>query len=84
MTYSYRPQGTCSKLMTFELEDGVIKKLEVIGGCSGNLQGMARLVEGLRAEDAIKKLRGIRCGFKPTSCPDQFAIALEQALATSK
>ena len=84
MTYSYRPQGTCSKLMTFELEDGIIKKLEVIGGCNGNLQGMARLVEGLRAEDAIKKLRGIRCGFKPTSCPDQFAIALEQALAKNK
>lgn len=81
MTYSYRPQGTCSKLMTFELEDGVIKKLEVIGGCSGNLQGLTRLIEGMRAEDAIKKLRGIRCGFKQTSCPDQFAIALEQALA---
>ena len=80
MTYSYRPQGTCSKLMTFALEDGVIKKLEVIGGCSGNLQGLARLVEGMRAEDAIGKLRGIRCGFKSTSCPDQFAIALEQAL----
>ena len=80
MTYSYRPQGTCSKLMTFDLEDGVIKKLEVIGGCSGNLQGMAKLVEGMKAEDAVKKLRGIRCGFKPTSCPDQFAIALEQAL----
>ena len=81
MTYSYRPQGTCSKLMTFELEDGVIKKLEVIGGCSGNLQGLTRLIEGMRAEDAIKKLRGIRCGFKQTSCPDQFATALEQALA---
>ena len=84
MTYSYRPQGTCSKLMTFELEDGIIKKLEVIGGCNGNLQGMARLVEGMRVEDAIKKLRGIRCGFKSTSCPDQFAIALEQALAKTK
>ena len=84
MTYSYRPQGTCSKLMTFELEDGVIKKLEVIGGCSGNLQGLTRLIEGMRAEDAIKKLRGIRCGFKQTSCPDQFAIALEQALAKTK
>lgn len=84
MTYSYRPQGTCSKLMTFELEDGVIRNLEVIGGCSGNLQGMARLVEGMKAEDAIGKLRGIRCGFKPTSCPDQFAIALEQALEKSK
>ena len=84
MTYSYRPQGTCSKLMTFEIEDGVIRKLEVIGGCSGNLQGLARLVEGMRAGDAIKKLRGIRCGFKSTSCPDQFAIALEQALEKSR
>ena len=84
MTYSYRPQGTCSKLMTFEVEDGVIRKLEVIGGCSGNLQGLARLVEGMKATDAIEKLRGIRCGFKPTSCPDQFAIALEQALGKSK
>ena len=80
MTYSYRPQGTCSKLMTFELEDGVIRNLEVIGGCSGNLQGMAKLVEGMRAEDAIKKLRGIRCGFKPTSCPDQLSYAIEQAM----
>ena len=84
MTYSYRPQGTCSKLMTFELEGDIIKNLEVIGGCSGNLQGLSRLVEGMRAEDAIAKLRGIRCGFKPTSCPDQFAIALEQALAKNK
>ena len=83
MTYSYRPQGTCSKLMTFELEDGVIRNLEVIGGCSGNLQGMAKLVEGMRAEDAIKKLCGIRCGFKSTSCPDQLAIALEQALESN-
>ena len=80
MTYSYRPQGTCSKLMTFELEDGVVRRLEVVGGCNGNLQGLSRLVEGMRAEDVVEKLRGIRCGFKETSCPDQFAIALEQAL----
>ncbi len=80
MTYTYYPQGTCSKVMNLELEDGVIKNLEVIGGCNGNLQGIARLVQGMRAEEAIKKLRGIRCGFKQTSCPDQLSVALEQAL----
>lgn len=84
MTYTYYPQGTCSKVMSVELENGMIKKLEVIGGCSGNLQGIARLVEGMPAEEAIARLRGIRCGFKPTSCPDQFSIALEQALAAEK
>ena len=84
MTYTYYPQGTCSKVMSVELENGVIKRLEVIGGCSGNLQGIARLVEGMPAEDAIARLRGIRCGFKPTSCPDQLSIALEQALAAEK
>ena len=81
MTHTYYPQGTCSKVMTFDLEDGVIRNLQVIGGCNGNLQGMAHLVEGMKAADAIAKLRGIRCGFKPTSGPDQVAMALEQALA---
>lgn len=84
MKYSYRPQGTCSKLMNFELDGGVIHNLEVIGGCNGNLQGMARLVEGMEASEAIERLRGIRCGFKPTSCPDQFAVALEQALEQNR
>lgn len=84
MTYTYYPQGTCSKVMSVELENGMIKKMEVIGGCSGNLQGIARLVEGMPAEEAIARLCGIRCGFKPTSCPDQFSIALEQALAAEK
>lgn len=84
MTYTYYPQGTCSKVMNLELEDGVIKNLEVIGGCNGNLQGIARLVQGMRAEEAIERLRGIRCGFKPTSCPDQLSVALEQALEKQK
>lgn len=84
MTYTYYPQGTCSKVMNLELEDGVIKNLEVIGGCNGNLQGIARLVQGMRAEEAIERLRGIRCGFKPTSCPDQLSIALEKALEAEK
>lgn len=80
MTYSYRPKGVCSQLMTVEIEDGMIKSLEVIGGCSGNLQGISRLVVGMKAEDAIKRLKGIRCGYKATSCPDQLSVALSQAL----
>lgn len=84
MTYTYYPQGTCSKVMNIEIENGIVKELEVIGGCSGNLQGISRLVEGMPAEDAIARLRGIRCGFKPTSCPDQLSIALEKALEAEK
>lgn len=84
MTYTYYPQGTCSKVMNVEIEDGIIKGLEIIGGCSGNLQGISQLVEGMPAKDAIARLRGIRCGFKPTSCPDQLSIALEKALEAEK
>lgn len=80
MTYTYYPQGTCSRVMNLELKDGIIKKLEIVGGCSGNLQGISKLVVGMPAKDAIARLRGIRCGFKPTSCPDQLSIALEKAL----
>ena len=80
MTYTYRPTGVCSQLMRLELEQGVIRKVEVLGGCSGNLQGITRLVEGMEAREAIRRLRGIRCGFKPTSCPDQLAKALKQCL----
>lgn len=80
MNFSYRPQGTCSKLINLELEDGIIKNLEVIGGCSGNLQGISHLVVGMKAQDAIDRLRGIRCGYKQTSCPDQISVALTQAL----
>ena len=80
MQHIYHPRGVCSQEMRITVEDGVITNLQVIGGCSGNLQGISRLVIGMRAEDAMKKLRGIRCGFKPTSCPDQLARALEQIL----
>lgn len=80
MTYTYRPQGTCSRQMKLELEDGTIKSLEVIGGCDGNLQGISRLVVGMKAEEAIERLQGVRCGYKPTSCPDQLSVALKQAL----
>ncbi len=83
MTYTIRPQGVCSREMQVEVDDeGVIRKMEVLGGCSGNLQGISALVEGMKAEEAIRRLKGIRCGFKPTSCPDQLAKGLEKALAS--
>jgi uncharacterized protein TIGR03905 len=80
MVYIYNPEGVCSREMRIELEGEFVKKVEVIGGCSGNLQGLSRLVEGMRVKDAIEKMKGIRCGWKPTSCPDQLSIALEKAL----
>ena len=80
MTYTYRPKGVCSQRMTVELEDGIVKDVQILGGCNGNLQGISALVRGMKAQDAIERLRGIRCGFKNTSCPDQIAKALEEAL----
>ena len=81
MTYTFQPRGVCSQAMRVEVdEQGIIQKLEVLGGCSGNLQGISALVEGMPAQEAIRRLKGIRCGFKDTSCPDQFARGLESAL----
>ena len=85
MVYHYRTRGVCSQEMRIELnDDHTIKGVVIIGGCNGNLQGISRLVEGMKAEDAIERMRGIRCGFKDTSCPDQLAIALTEALAQMK
>ena len=85
MVYHYRTRGVCSQEMRIELnDDHTIKDVAIIGGCNGNLQGISRLVEGMKAEDAIERMRGIRCGFKDTSCPDQLAIALTEALAQMK
>lgn len=82
MTYSFRPRGVCSQEMRVEVDDqGVIQRLEVLGGCSGNLQGIASLIKGMPAREAIERLKGIRCGYKDTSCPDQFARGLETALS---
>ena len=82
MKYSFYPSGVCSQEMIVELDDsGVIQDLKVIGGCSGNLGGIAALVRGLDAKEAIQRLKGIRCGPRPTSCPDQLAKGLEEALA---
>jgi len=77
MKYSYRPSGTCSSRFDFEIENGIVKDLKVTDGCSGNLQGISHLLVGMRIEDVISKLKGIRCGSKNTSCPDQIARALE-------
>ena len=78
MELTYRPRGVCSQLMEVETEGDIIKKVKIIGGCSGNGQGVARLVEGMTLDQAISKMDGIKCGFKPTSCPDQLAQALKQ------
>ena len=82
MISTFRPRGVCSQEMQVEVDDqGIIRDMRVLGGCSGNLQGISALVKGMPAEEAITRLKGIRCGFKDTSCPDQFARNLEQALA---
>ncbi len=78
MKITYRPKGVCSQLMDIEVEDGKIVSVEVMGGCSGNLQGISRLVVGMDIDDAISRMEGIRCGWKSTSCPDQLAQALKQ------
>ena len=80
MTYTYATSGTCSKQIDFELDGNIIKNVVFLGGCNGNLKGRAKLVEGMTAEEAIHRLRGICCGSKTTSCPDQLAIALTAAL----
>lgn len=78
----YTPSGVCSKGIDFELEDGIVKNVHFTGGCSGNTQGVAALIQGMPAEEAIRRLKGLKCGFKPTSCPDQLAKALEAALVS--
>lgn len=80
MTIQYTPRGTCSRQFQIEVEEGVIQDVQVEGGCSGNLQGLSSLLKGMKVEDAIRRMEGIRCGMKPTSCPDQMAQALKKAL----
>ena len=77
----YKPHGVCSQLIKLELDNDIIKHVEFIGGCNGNLKGIASLVTGMKAQDAIERIEGITCGNKPTSCPDQLAHSLKQALA---
>ena len=77
---TYKTKGTCSTHIDIELDGDVIRSVSFFGGCNGNLQGISKLVEGMKAEDAIKRLKGIKCGFKQTSCPDQLAVALESMI----
>ncbi len=82
MTYTHRNKGTCSVMTRVELnDDHTIESVEVMGGCNGNLKGISALLKGMKAEDAINRMQGVRCGAKATSCPDQIAAALTEALA---
>ena len=78
-TITYQPRGVCSRKMEIDVDNGVIQAVRVQGGCSGNLQGICSLLKGMKVEDAIARMEGIRCGSKATSCPDQLAQALKQA-----
>ncbi len=80
MQYTYRTKGTCSQGIQFEIIDNKVHNVQFIGGCSGNTQGVSRLIEGMDVNEAISRIEGIHCGPRPTSCPDQLSIALKQAL----
>lgn len=74
----YKTSGVCSRAIKFDVEDGLVRNVKFLGGCSGNTQGVAALVEGMPVDEVISRLEGIRCGAKPTSCPDQLACALKE------
>ena len=74
----YKTKGTCSRAVIVDIEDGVITDCRFVGGCSGNTQGVAALVKGMKVDEAVSKIKGIKCGMKSTSCPDQLALALEE------
>ena len=78
MQYEYKTKGTCSQKIFFDVEDGKVHNVQFVGGCNGNLKGIGALVEGQNVSDVIARLEGIRCGMKPTSCPDQLAKALKE------
>lgn len=81
MTYEYKTKGTCSSRITFDLDGDTIKNVKFIGGCNGNLKGISAIVEGMKADEVAKRLSGITCGYKSTSCPDQLAKAIAEACA---
>lgn len=80
MQYEYKTKGTCSRSILFDIEDGKVKNVQFIGGCNGNLKGIGALVEGMNVQDVIARVEGIQCGMKSTSCPDQLAQALKEAV----
>ena len=75
--YEYKTSGTCSRSILFDIEDGKVKNVQFIGGCNGNLKGIAALVEGMDVDTVIERVQGVTCGMKKTSCPDQLAQALK-------
>lgn len=81
--HTYTPEGVCSEEITFEIDGGILRSVQFAGGCSGNLQAISKLVEGMRVEDVLRKLRGIDCDERGTSCPDQLTRALDKALKGS-
>ena len=81
MKHTFIPSGVCSRKIDFEIEDGTVRNIEFTGGCDGNLKAIGILAEGMQADDVIEKLAGNTCGHKDTSCADQFAMALRQALS---
>jgi uncharacterized protein (TIGR03905 family) len=80
MTITYTPSGVCARKFQIQVEDGIIQSVEVVGGCNGNLQGLSALLQGMEVQEAIRRMEGIHCGPRQTSCPDQMAQALRQAL----
>lgn len=80
MQYEYKTKGTCSRSILFDIENGKVKNVQFIGGCNGNLKGIGALVEGMDVQDVISRVEGIHCGMKSTSCPDQLAQALKEAI----
>ncbi|MCR5273543.1 MAG: TIGR03905 family TSCPD domain-containing protein [Lachnospiraceae bacterium] len=84
MRYTHKNVGTCSKSVSFDLNNGVVSNVEFVSGCNGNLKGIGKLVEGMSAEEVIKRLEGNTCGMRSTSCPDQLANALKEALASER
>lgn len=78
MKYSYKTNGTCSVQINFEVNDGIVSNVSFVGGCNGNLKGISALADGMKVDELISRLGGIRCGFKQTSCPDQLAKALNE------
>lgn len=84
MTYVYKTKGTCSSRITFDLDGDIVRNVKFTGGCNGNLKGISSIVDGMKVEDIEKKLGGITCGFKNTSCPDQLAKAVSEAYAKEK
>lgn len=84
MVYEYKPQGICSRKITVELDGDVVKKVQFEGGCNGNTKGISKLVEGMTVEQIKERLTGVKCGFKSTSCPDQLAKAVTEAVSSDQ